>query len=54
VIFKVLWVSIMFLTIVGVLFFASFGLDIPVAYYEKTETLIANVEQTIARVASRR
>jgi preprotein translocase subunit SecY len=36
-IIKILWVSLMFIVIVGILFVSSFGIDIPVAYYEKVE-----------------
>jgi hypothetical protein len=36
---KLIWISMMFLVIIGALFFASFGVNIPVFYREKTEVM---------------
>lgn len=41
-IIKMLWIALMIIVIMGVLFFSAIGIDVPIAYYEKTEVLIAN------------
>ncbi|MDR1333563.1 MAG: hypothetical protein LBJ69_04140 [Holosporales bacterium] len=41
-ILKLLWVSFVVLLALGILFFASFGFQIPVSYYEKTDVVIAS------------
>ena len=39
-IIKLVWTTIMFLISIGILYFAAEGLNIPIAYYEKSETII--------------
>lgn len=38
---QLLWFSALFLVTAGIFFLASFGFIVPVAYYEKTETVLA-------------
>jgi preprotein translocase subunit SecY len=43
--FKVLWASVVVLIAMFVLFFASLGFRIPVAYYEKSDTVMVESRQ---------
>lgn len=40
-IIKLIWAAIMFVITVGAIFFSAIGLDIPIAYYEKSEVIVA-------------
>jgi hypothetical protein len=39
---KLLWFSAIFLITVGIIFLASFGFEVPVTYYEKSEIVMAD------------
>ncbi|MDR3031001.1 MAG: hypothetical protein LBU35_01285 [Holosporales bacterium] len=44
-IIKAIWRSIVFITISGGIFMASFGVRIQKAFYEKTEIIVAEYEE---------
>jgi hypothetical protein len=39
---KFVWISIMVILSAGAIFLASFGLDIQVAYYDRSENIVVN------------
>lgn len=41
---KMLWTAVMLVVAIGILFFAAIGIDIPTAYYEKSEVIFAEGE----------
>jgi hypothetical protein len=43
-VFGFYWVCVMFLALVGFLFIASFGLNIDIAFYEKSDNLVCSYE----------
>jgi hypothetical protein len=40
---RLLWFTTIFLIIIGILFMATYGLDVPEAFYERSEIVIADV-----------
>ena len=45
-IIKLIWTSVMFLLIIGAVFFAALGFQIPESYYEESETFIVSAENS--------
>jgi hypothetical protein len=45
-IIKFIWASIMFLLTAGVLFYASYGIDVKTVYYDKSENIVARRAET--------
>jgi hypothetical protein len=41
---KLILTTIPLIAIIGILFFSILGFDIPIAYYEKTETLMIRAD----------